>query len=812
MRSSTSGLNVTRRGFAKATALAGIAAAAGTGGLFGCAPSSKEPSESNEPVAREEKIVWNHCMSCAFSCCPLKFHVVDGNIAWVENPDNGSTEFGGNQFRPCLRGRSIRRWINHADRITQPMKRVEGTKRGDGKFEPISWEEAIDLTYEKLKYCIDTYGNEAVSRNCAAGPGYSGLFGRLMNLLGGMTDWYGTDSQGQGCLATWHTVYGTWRCDGMASGPYASDARDAELIVLFGFSATLSRMGGHGSGYEFAVARENGARIISIDPVYTEDSCAHPDEWVPIRPHTDGALASAICYVLVNEGLADFEFLRTHAVGFDEDTMPESAKGKNLSYKDYLMGTGYDMTPKTPEWASPITQIPVDKIYEIARAIGNAKKCYIAQGLGPQRAQNGENLARAILMVSIISGHWGYTGSGNGMYPACATLGPNIGGLPLGENPVKTVLPTQLVADAIDHGDQLTAKRDGLWGVEKMGTCLKFLMADARGGLGSSRPDLNYIRDVLRDESKLEFLVGSDFFMTSTMELCDLVLPDLMPYEKELELKGTMSGGHMSGFVFGQKVQDAPDGIMSNYDFFCELAKKFGVYEEFSDGGKTWDDVQTANYEALRERLEYMPTLEEGIEMGMFWHDEVSKNSFEDFYNDPEGSPLGTPSGKIEIYSETLAELAETREPLDEWDVITPVATYQPGLGSFADPDIEQYPLQVISIKPKNRYHGTMQPNELLDQANRHTIWINPMDAEPRGIANGDKVRVFNKYGEIQIEARVTPRVVPGVMSMTDGKWRVIDENGVDVGGNVNTLAFNRPSPLAKHNCNNSIVAQVEKL
>ena len=93
-----------------------------------------------------------------------------------------------------------------------------------------------------------------------------------------------------------------------------------------------------------------------------ESASGHPDEWLPIRPGTDAALASAIAHEFIVNGQVDKEFLDVYAVGYDEDTMPESAKGQNKSYKDYIMGTGYDHVEKTPEWAAPITQVPADTI------------------------------------------------------------------------------------------------------------------------------------------------------------------------------------------------------------------------------------------------------------------------------------------------------------------------------------------------------------------------------------------------------------------------------------------------------------------
>ena len=120
-------------------------------------------------------------------------------------------------------------------------------------------------------------------------------------------------------------------------------------------------MCGMGEVYEVAKAREAGIPVAFVDYRLGEGSSGNPDEWFPIYPGTDGALASAIAYVIISEGKHDKAFLDKYVVGFDADTMPESAPA-NSSYMDYIMGTGYDNIPKTPEWAAPICGLPSEKI------------------------------------------------------------------------------------------------------------------------------------------------------------------------------------------------------------------------------------------------------------------------------------------------------------------------------------------------------------------------------------------------------------------------------------------------------------------
>lgn len=807
----TKGLS--RRSFVAGSALAAVAAAASSQVRFG-----SNPALADEP-AGEEEVIWNTCTSCGVSKCPLQFHVKDGAITWIECDTTGSKEFGGIESRACLRGRSLRRYINNPDRITHPMKRVG--KRGEGKFEQISWDEAIDLFYENLKHAIDTYGNEAIFKCGALGSDHGqGQFGRLMNLLGGHLRSYGTDSETQADVAAGYTLYGCYRNESgypgygaSYNGSYSTHTKDADLIVMFGSSAATSRIAGDSCMYDFAQARENGARIIWIDPRQGEEGSGNPDEWLPIRPGTDAALASALCYVFVTDGLTDEEFLHTHTQGYDEETMPESAKGKNLSYKDYLLGTGYDMVEKTPEWAAPITGIPAETIRQLAHDIAGAKAAYIGNGVGVQRRVNGEQGCRAVMMIPLLAGQWGLPGTSTGLKPGGGSFGPYLPGFSSVPNPVQAVIPVTKRIEVIERGEEMTALRDGIMGVDKLTTNVKFTYARGTNMLANQNSDVNWAAAILEDESKCEYIVGSDFFMTSSMKYCDLILPESMPQEG-LNLTAGLSSGACATFTFGQKVQDAPGECRGEFDWLADVAERFGVRDEFTDGGMTPDEKALAGYQMVYESGNYptLPTYEDGVKMG-FWSDpRETAPQFAAFREDPEANPLSTPSGKVEIYSEGLQTIADTWEFDDPvHDVVSAIPMYVPDFEGFEDENAD-YPLQVFSWKSKIRYHSKFDQIDLLRQASRHQLWMNPVDAEPRGIADGDMVRVFNDRGELQIEVRVTPRIVPGAVAMEEGRNRLLDENGVDVGGCINTLVSHHWSPLAKHNPSNSIRAQVEKL
>ena len=350
------------------------------------------------------KIVWSSCNVNCGSRCPLRVYVDEGKVVRVEADNTGEGSPGIHEIRACLRGRALRKWVYSPERLLYPLKRVG--KRGEGKFERISWGEALDTISGTLRRVIDTYGNEAVSRIYGTGNVGGVVSGReqidrLMNLLGGQLNHYNSYSTAQISQGMTYT-YGTHDCSN-----YLSDIVNAKLVVFFGNDPAEARMSGGGTIRDLVLAeQESKVRIIVIDPRYSDTAAGFADEWIPIRPGTDAALVSGLAYLLITENLVDKPFLQRYCVGYDESTMPEGIPGGN-SYKDYILGSSPDRIPKTPEWAAAITGIPADRIVRLAREIGTARPAYIAQGWGPQRHANGEQSARAICMLPILTGNVG---------------------------------------------------------------------------------------------------------------------------------------------------------------------------------------------------------------------------------------------------------------------------------------------------------------------------------------------------------------------------------------------------------------------
>ena len=580
---------------------------------------------------------------------------------------------------------------------------------------------------------------------------------------------------------------------------------------MFGNSPAETRMGGANAVWDFAKVRESvtgrGGKIVNIDYRMNESCSGHPDEWLPIRPGTDAALASAIAHEWIANDQVDKGFLDEYCVGYDEDTMPESAKGQNKSYKDYIMGTGYDMVEKTAEWAAPITGIPAERIKQLAADIAAAEAPFICQGWGPQRHTNGEDTSRAICMLPVLIGKIGLPGTNTGQREAEPPT-YLVGSLPF-ENPIKTAIPVYQWINAVDHGKEMTATNAGIVGADKLNNDIKFLWNYAGNCITNQHGDINYTHDVLADESKLEFILVWDTVMTDSAKYADILLPDAMRSE-QLNMQTQGYSEYYTAVVVGGPAQEAPGECRSSYDVCADIADKFGRgrVHRGQDAGRLDQGALRGRRESRRQHAHLgrdqgprrvQASAGAGHRPGGLPHR-------------PGEEPLSTPSGKIEIYSEQLAEIAATWE-LEEGDVINPIPVFTPGFQGYGSVT-DEYPLYCTGFHHKSRTHSSFGFIPELEQVARQQLWINPADAESRGIASGDTVAVKSPAGEIRIEALVTSRIIPGTIGIPQGAWHKADMNGdrVDEGACVNTLTTYRPTPLAKGNGPaHSIIAQITK-
>ncbi|AHB70377.1 molybdopterin-dependent oxidoreductase [Cronobacter malonaticus] len=804
-------VGISRRTLVKSTALGGLALAAGGISLpFGVRQVAAAVEHAISPP--DERVVWSACTVNCGSRCPLRMHVVNGEIRYVETDNTGGDDYDGlHQVRACLRGRSMRRRVYNPDRLKYPMKRVG--KRGEGKFVRISWDEALDTIARGMKRIISDYGNEAIYLNYGTGtlggtmtrswpPGKT-LLARLMNCCGGYLNHYGDYSSAQIAAGLSYT-YGGW-----ADGNSPSDIENSKLVVLFGNNPGETRMSGGGVTYYLEQARaKSQARMIVIDPRYTDTAAGREDEWIPIRPGTDAALAAAIAWVLIAENYVDQPFLDNYCVGYDEKTLPPGAPA-NGHYKAYILGDGPDGTAKTPAWAAPITGIPEARIIKLAREIGEAKPAFIAQGWGPQRHSNGELACRAIAMLPILTGNVGIHGGNSGAREGSFSL--PFERMPTLQNPVETSISMFTWTDAIERGPSMTATADGVRGKEKLDVPIKMIWNYAGNCLINQHSQINRTHEILQDDKKCELIVVIDCHMTASARYADILLPDCTASE-QMDFALDASCGNMAYVIFADQAIAPRFECRTIYDITSALAARMGVGEQFTEG-RTQEGWLRHLYAQSQRAIPELPDFDTFRKQGIFKLRDPQGHhvAYQAFRENPAANPLDTPSGKIEIYSSALADIAANWQ-LPEGDVIHPLPVYSPGFEQVSDPLRAQYPLQLTGFHYKSRTHSTYGNVDVLQAACRQQIWINPQDAQTRGINDGDLVRVWNARGEARIEAKVTPRIMPGVVALGEGAWYQPDAEGVDHAGSINVLTTQRPSPLAKGNPSHSNLVQLARV
>lgn len=748
--------------------------------------------------------------ACVINCgqrCALRCFTKNGKVIRIETDNTTPDTLGPRQLRACQRGRSMRERLYSADRLKFPMKRVG--KRGEGKFERITWDEAIKTIAKEWTRIKSTYGNEAIYWQYCSGQqslvSSRRAWQRLMNLMGGYLQYYGSYSNAQ-LSASFPLTYG----GRPASLP--SEIANAELYVLFGNNPSVTRPSGGGKGFQVdAALTKKRPRIIVIDPCFTDTASTRADEWIPIRPGTDAALVSALAYEWITRGEVDQAFLDQYCVGFDEKTLPASAP-KNADYKSYILGKGPDGIAKTPEWASPITGIPVDVIRHLAHQMAHTKPLFVSQGWGPQRTANGEQNARAIAMVPILLGQIGLPGTNSGEHEGNTPF-PAVY-LPIGKNPVKATIPVYMWTDAIVRGEQMTRKTDALKGTEALKTGIKMIINSGGNTMINQHGDCNWTHKVLEDESKLEFLVVCDNMMTPSARYADILLPDILgPETNDMACQGG-SHGDVACMLAIQKAVEPQYEQKSSWEICRLLSKELGLEEAYTEGRDQMGWVKWC-YNETRKKVPELPTFEEFWKAGLakLWGVRKDPIALEAFRKDPVKNKLKTPSGKIEIYSEKLAkEVADWKLP--EGDVITPIPTFQTTWDMPGSKEAQKYPLQCFGFHGHGRIHSTFHNLPRLRSLHPDAVYINVVDAARRGINDGDKVYIYNDRGTVLLPARVTPRIMPGVVTMPQGAWynpQMIDGKVVDVGGCINTLTNHRPSPYAKGNAQHNVMVDIRK-
>jgi biotin/methionine sulfoxide reductase len=668
--------------------------------------------------------------------------------------------------RPSIR----RSWYEHG-----PGANPEG--RGHEPFVEVDWDTALDLVAAELDRVRTEFGNQAIFGG-SYGWASAGRFHhaqsqvhRFLNSIGGYT--YSVDDYS---IAAGHVI--TPHVFGLSFDDYHTEqqpsfeeiAEHSELVVAFGgmpLKNSQVHYGGQGRHMvrsRLETCRDRGVRFVNISPL-AEDLAPELDAaWIPIRPVTDAALMLGLAHTLIEAGLHDTAFLESHCTGWDR-------------LRAYLAGET-DGTPKTADWAGEITGVDPDRIRQLAHDMA-AARTLISVSWSVQRNDHGEQPYWAAAALAAMLGQIGLPGGGVGYgYAAVGLVGHGVRyhtmpRLAQGRNRVSDFIPVARIADLLEHGGE-EYDYDG----KKLTYPRTHLVYWAGGNPFHHHQDLNRLA---RAWQRPDTVVVHEPFWNALAKRADVVLPATTPLERT-----DIGGSGLDDFIFWMDQAIEPVGEARNdYDILADLADRLGAGEAFTEG-RTADEWLEHLYRRFRESHPDYPTLDELQDVGHFqipfeWISPLPSKLAE-FRNDPAGSPLLTPSGLIELYSETI-------EGFDYDDCPPHPSWLEPAewLGRVGD-----HPLHLISNQPKTRLHSQWDHGETSTDAKvdgRERIGMTKEDAADRGLANGDLVRVFNDRGACLAVVAIRDDLTTGVVQLPTGAWWDPDPStGVCRSGNPNVL------------------------
>jgi anaerobic dimethyl sulfoxide reductase subunit A len=550
-------------------------------------------------------------------------------------------------------------------------------------------------------------------------------------------------------------TYGA-KADYKSAGREPGDYVNSRLMLFWGWSPADGTFG-TGTVQYLKRAKQQGVRMICVDPRVTRTSHDFADEHIFIRPSTDAAALIAMAYVIVSEGLHDQAYLDRHVLGFDEAHLPPDAPA-GASYWSYLTGA-VDGVRKTPEWAEAITGIPAATLRRLAVEFATTKPAALHCGYAPGRTIHGEQFHRAAYALAAMTGNVGVPGGNSGTSNGATGRGA-FRLLPAGTNPAGARVASSLLADLLERG-----KAGGYPADIKM-------VYSVAGDLFNQLPNINKI---LAAAERLEFMVVHDHFVTPTARYADILLPATTFWERNDVHTPWAGAGHYAIYM-RQAIAPVAE-CRNDLDVCTDLARRLGVAGYNDKSEEEWLRELTReaidDFDTFREQgLARLPAPEDAV-------------AFAKEIRDPVGHPFSTPSGKIEIYSMALAAKPDPYG----LGAIPPIPTWIPLQEDRA------HPLRLVSPKSRARTHSIHGNQPILSRADRDDVWINTADARARGIADGQRVRVFNARGETVLPARVTDRIAPGVVSIKEGAWFTPDAAGRDTKGCANVLTPDASSP-----------------
>jgi anaerobic dimethyl sulfoxide reductase subunit A len=712
------------------------------------------------------------CYDCGGKC-PYKLHVVNGRVIRIE-PDD--------ELRACLRGYAMRQRVYSPDRLTHPLKRIG--KRGEGEFTKISWDEALDWIATELKRVKERYGNQAIL-NCylsgvVAGINWGPSIQRLFNMFGGAVQMWGGPSAEAFVFAS-RANYAT-----LETGNSRDDLTNSRLIILWGWNP-IETIYGVNTSYYLMKAKEAGAKFVCIDPRFTRSAAVYANQWIPIRPGTDVALMLAMAFVMIQDNLYDAEFIERCTVGYDE-------------FKSYVLGEA-DSIPKTPAWAQEITGIETNEIEQLARDYATIKPAALVTGFAPGRSDNGEQFHRAASTLTALTGNVGISGG-------CTAAFDRVSGMPFHQMPSLPEGKNPLSIDAPRMGGSLDVSLRNRYRLHwsKLWDCI---LEGKSGGypydiklayILQANP-LNQVQNVnkgIRALNKLETIIVHEQFMTPTAKFADIILPVNTHWERDDLMRPWYIGAH---YVCNNKAIESLAETKSDFEIVCDLAPRLGIYDYSDKDAEGWRRELVKTLPDMAAHItDYEKFKKEGV-----WRLELKEPviSLKKYVEDPEKNSIPTPSGKIEIFCQRIAELNNPQLP--------PIPKYIESEEGPASVLAKKYPLQLITYHFRTRAHSVFDNIPWLKKIEPQALWISNKDAQLRGISDGEMVTVFNDRGKVMAPAKVTQRILPGVVALGEGAWYNPDENGIDRGGCPNLLTKDEFSPGGAF-VSNSVLVEVDKV
>ena len=723
--------------------------------------------------------------------CKLEVWVAEGCVLDI----SADTSMGGIQLRTCPRGRGYRHTFLTSRRLRYPMKRRE--ERGSGKYTRVTYEEITKEIADKMQETLEKYGPG--SRYLIYSTGLCTVMRpdhqikRLLCCNGGYLQHYNSYSSAQANYITPY-IYGTER-----TAPHAADCLNSKLIILWGHNPAETIIGPF-RNYYFAKAKEQGIRIVVVDPRQSETVLTYADEWVPIKPSSDCALANAMAFVIFQKNLQDQAFMDKFCIGFDEAHMPDGVP-VGESYKSYLFGL-QDGIVRDPKWAEEICGVPAETIERLAVEYATTKPASIQLGLGLQRTFIGENSVRALAALSAMTGNIGIPGGG-----AAGTVTPN--GHYEGPEIYKPYngctysTPSFLWTKIIEHWDTMTAEQDGIKGADRLPCGIKLLFNLASDVLINQHSDINDTKRILSDTSLCEMIVNEDLVYTPSVRWSDIVIPGPSLFETENLASVWNSDDYV---LYGNQCTDPLFGAIEEYDWMRMIARHLGLEDEFTEGYETKRDWHRHIYEDdMRLHEPELPDFDTFMERGGHMYSGPCDEPVPFTRQIRDGVPFDTPSGKIEIFCKRLYDLNRPDiGGIPKW--------FDGPEGPTDYAGLNRYPLQLLGYHTKRRCHSTHDQNPWMEELDPPRLWIHPKDAAVRGIADGDMIEVFNDRGTVRIPAFVTDRIVRGAVALSQGGWYTPDENGVDTRGCINVLTYTyKASPVANGNPQHTNLVDVRK-